>query len=222
MTELVFNSSVDISDGDDIELQVPDVSSGGQVKVTYSEHVGFPSGIPGDRYLTFSEDGLSLPANLIPSVYQGTTFSIKITFSVLDELLSTEEVPVYISPTLVTCTTNTQAFGIIAQSSSVSSMVLSGTAVRLFEDEFYTYLTRPNETVTLSAINNTEVAEFYSVVNYQEPASKETSRTYSFNVNYTDSSGIPKTATKNIQQYFYWNYAISMANFSVEVDKGVK
>ena len=222
MTELVFNSSVDVVDGDDINLEVPDVSGGGQVTVSYSEEVGFPSGIPGDRYLTFSEDGLSLPANLIPSVYQGTTFSIKITFSVLDELLSTEEVPVYISPTLVTCTTNTQAFGIIAQSSSVSSMVLSGTAVRLFEDEFYTYLTRPNETVTLSAINNTEVDEFFSVVNYQEPASKEVSKTYRFNINYTDSSGIPKTATKNIQQYFYWNYAISMANFSVEVDKGVK
>jgi hypothetical protein len=92
----------------------------------------------------------------------------------------------------------------------------------LFQDEFYTYLLKPNETVTLSAINNTEVDEFFSVVNYQEPASKEVSRTYSFNINYTDSSGIPKTATKNIQQYFYWNYAISLASFSVEVGKGIK
>lgn len=222
MTELVFNSSVDVVDGDDINLEVPDVSSGGQVTVSYSEQVGFPSGIPGDRYLTFSEDGLSLPANLIPSVYQGTTFSIKLSFKVLDELLSTETTPVYVFPTIVTCITDTEAFGIDAQSSSASSMTLSGTAVRLFEDEFYTYLTKPNETITLSAINNTEVAEFYSVVNYQEPASKEVSRTYRFSLNYTDSTGIPKTATKNIQQYFYWNYAISMANFSVEVDKGVK
>lgn len=222
MTELVFNSSVDIVDGDDINLEVPDISSGGQVIAAYSDEVGFPVGIPGDRYPTFSEDGLALPSNLIKSVYQGTAFSVKISFKVLDELLSTEEIPVYVFPTTVICTTDTAAFGVVAQSSSASSMVLSGTAVRLFEDEFYTYLTKPNETVTLSAINNTEVGEFFSVVNYQEPASKEVSRTYRFNINYTDSSGIPKTATKNIQQYFYWNYAISMANFSVEVDKGIK
>lgn len=222
MSELVFNSIVDILDGDDINLEVPDVSSGGQVIAAYSDEVGFPFGIPGDRYPTFSEDGLALPSNLIKSVYQGTTFSVKVSFKVLDELLSTEEIPVYVFPTTVTCTTDTAAFGIVAQSSSASSMILSGTAVRLFEDEFYTYLTKPNETVTLSAINNTEVGEFFSVVNYQEPASKEASRTYRFNINYTDSSGIPKTAAKNIQQYFYWNYAISLANFADEVDKGIK
>jgi hypothetical protein len=222
MAELVFNSIVDVIDGDDVNLIVPNISTGGQVTVSYSEEVGFPSGIPGDRYPTFSEDGLALPSNLIKSVYQGTTFSVKLSFKVLDELLSTEEVPVYVFATSVTCTTNTVAFGITAESSSASSMILSGTALRLFQDEFYTYLLKPNETVTLSAINNTEVDEFFSVVNYQEPASKEVSRTYSFNINYTDSSGIPKTATKNIQQYFYWNYAISLASFSVEVGKGIK
>jgi hypothetical protein len=222
MAELVFNSSIDVIDGDDINLEVPDISTGGQVTVSYSEQVGFPAGIPGDRYPTFSEDGLALPANLIQSVYQGTTFSVKVSFKVLDELLSTEDVPVYVFPTSVTCTTNTAAFGIDAQSSSASSMTLSGTAVRLFDDEFYTYLTKPNETLTLSAINNTEVEDFLSVVNYQEPASKEVSVTYKFNINYTDSSNIPKTATKSIQQYIYWNYAISMASFSVEVGKGIK
>jgi hypothetical protein len=224
MTELIFNSNINPIDGVDTYHEVPDVNAGGQVKVVFSNEVGFPSSIPGDRYPTFSEDGLALPSNLIKSVYQGTTFSIRLTFTVLDELLSAPdpENPVYIPAYNIVCTSDPEQFGIVATKTSNNSMTLSGTAVRLFEDEFYTYLLSPQETITISAINNTDVDEFYSVTRYQEPSNKEVSRTYTFNVYYTDSSNVPKVAVKNIQQFFYWNYYISMANFSSEVEKGIK
>jgi hypothetical protein len=43
---------------------------------------GFPSGIPGDAYAGISEDGGAPSQLLIPSVYQGSTFSIDLKFTV--------------------------------------------------------------------------------------------------------------------------------------------
>lgn len=196
------------------------------VKVTYSLESGFPTGIPGDKYLSYTEDGApAAPSNLIKSVYQGSTFSVKLTFEVIDDVASTGETIVYKAADSVVCTTTSAmaSIGLTVTSTGANSLTISGSVTNAFDTEFYTYLVSPENTITISAINNTDVEDFYSVVNYQEPSIKEIEKTYSFNVTGTSGlTGIQSTEAKEIYQWIYWNYTVSMAKFSTEVNKGTK
>lgn len=196
------------------------------VRVTYSDESGFPAGIPGDKYLSYTEDGApAAPSNLIKSVYQGSTFSVKLTFEVIDQVASTGETVVYNPATSVACTTTAamSSIGLTVQNTGANSLTISGTVNNAFDTEFYTYLLSPENTITISAINNTDVGTFYSVVKYQDPTLKEIEKTYSFTVIYLDPlTGIQTTEYKDIYQWIYWNYAVSMAKFSAEVNKGIK
>jgi hypothetical protein len=195
--------------------------------ITYSEMTGFPGGIPGDYYNSFAENsggpgGESSggpPQTLIQSVYQGSTYSVKISFKGPNPLdpPGTEN-PTYVDATDVSCSTNVTPYGLSIVKTSPNSLVLSGTATNVFDNEYYAFLLKNLQVVVLPAINN---EEYLSVVKYNVPDTKETSKSYSVTVTYPDVTG-SIIETVNLQQYFYWNYSVSLATFSQTVSKGIK
>lgn len=197
--------------------------------ITYSEMSGFPEGIPGDYYSSFDSGGgggpgggseaNGPPKTLIKSVYQGSTYSVKISFKGPNPLDPPDPVtPTYVDATDVSCSTDISAFGLSIVKTSPNSLVLSGTASNVFPNEYYQFLLKNLQVVVLPAINN---EEYLSVVKYNTPEPKETSKTYTVTVTYPDITG-SIVASVNLEQYFYWNYGVSIAAFTQAVSKGTK
>ena len=186
---------------------------------------GFPGDIPGDYYNNFSVGGgpngesNSVPQTLLQSVYQGSTYSVKISFKGPNPLDPPEtEHPTYVDATDVSCSTNLSAFGLSIVKTSPNSLVLSGTASNVFPNEYYAFLLKNLQVVVLPAINN---EEYLSVVKYNVPEPKETSKNYLITVTYP---GVTGSIVENVtlEQYFYWNYGVSIAAFTQAVSKGTK
>jgi len=196
------------------------------LRITYSDMTGFPVDIPGDYYTSFSitaaESGGTggPPQTLIPSVYQGNTYSVKISFEGPNPLDPPgTETPTYVNATNVSCSTDVSAYGLSIVKTSANSLVLSGTATNVFENEYYQFLLKNLQLAVLPAINN---SEYLSVVRYNPPTTKETSKAYSVTVTYPGPTETPIVESVNLEQYFYWNYTVSIAAFTQAVSKGTK
>lgn len=196
--------------------------------VTYSEMTGFPGYIPGDYYNSFDSGGgdhgsggNAVPQTLLQSVYQGSTYSVKISFKGPNPNdPPNAQTRTYVDATDVSCSTDLSSYGLSIVKTSPNSMVLSGTATNVFPNEYYSFLLKNLQVVVLPAINN---EEYLSVVKYNTPEPKETSKNYVFTVTYPGGLfGASIVESITLQQYFYWNYYTSIATFRQAVSKGIK
>lgn len=188
------------------------------VVITKLNMSGFPSGIPGDAYAGITEDGGAPSQLLIPSVYQGSTFSIDIKFEVKEIISETEFefLPVIsVTPTAVSGITQT----ILPDSDPLSVTIrVSGTLTGVFPDEYYNFLMRDLQVRTLPAINS---EDYIAVVEYHAPATKHVEKTYSFNVVWgAGLLGMAGSSTITITQNVYWNYSVSINTFTAVLATG--
>lgn len=184
-----------------------------QIVINRLNMTGFPSGIPGDYYFDPVEQ------LLIPSVYQGTTFSIDVQFKVRYPIIG--ETFGYLP--VISVTPLTSVPGItqnILEDSDPNSVTIrmSGTLLNVFTDEYYNFLMRNLQVLTLPAINN---EDYLAVVEYHPPATKRIEKNYSFNVVWGSGPSTPAGNSNAIViQNVYWNYSVGISLFNAVLATG--
>lgn len=184
--------------------------------------VGIPSGIPGDDRAGILEDGGVIPSNILYSVYQGSTFSIDIKFSVvypgIFETDPTEYAPIISVVPVSDVTDINLSFTVLSE----DTIRISGTPVGVFPGEYYTFLMSDRTTAILPPINN---RDYLALIDYTPPSITNTSRDYKFHVVWGELIGSLNgvsagEADFTVTQNFYFNYSISIQSFEISLSKG--
>jgi hypothetical protein len=171
------------------------------IRVTQSNEIGIPSAPAGDQY--GSEDEAQLQFYL-KSVYEGTIFSVDLTFEGVYIDSMTEE-KTYLPATNVTFTA--PSTGIVVTKLSNSSVRVAGPYSNPFPNTFYRFKMADYTTKILPA-NTTE--DWIALVEYNPPSPTYIEKTFDLAVTISADpvlGGLPTTETITMHQWVYWSYA---------------
>lgn len=187
------------------------------VIVRYANQTGFVP-VYGDKN-TEGIDDLS-----IPTVYEGSAFSIDIEFIGLEpdpiDPLLTVEVPA----TDVTTTFDFDQYNMTATKVNDNTYRIAGPCVNAFPSAKYEF-TMPDKSVRVMAPNTTE--PFLSLSHYTMPTNTTIQLFYEFTVSLAGNPLAippvePYTETVTIDQWVHWVFGTAAANVQAIVARGLK
>jgi len=172
------------------------------IRVTHSNEIGIPDAPAGDEYA-----GITDPLELqfyLRSVYEGTIFSVDLTFDgVYIDPMAEEKT--YLPATNVTFTA--PSTGIVVTKLSNSSVRVAGPYSNPFPNTFYRFIMADYTTKILQA-NSTE--DWIGLVEYNPPSPTYIEKTFNLAVTIPADpllGGNPTTETITMHQWVYWSYA---------------
>lgn len=160
-------------------------------------------------------------SNVIPSVLEGSSWSIDIEF--YDETVDTATTLVTrTNASNVTCSYDFAQFGITLSKPNAYTVRLTGPATNVFTDTYYEFR-MPDGTIKVLPPDTTET--FVGLVKYNMPNPTFTTKSYDFVVTIpANNTMVPPlltyTQTVTLSQKFYWSFSTAVANVQSLVAKG--
>lgn len=169
------------------------------VIVEFSNETGFVSGVPEPLVPPVDE------TRQIKQVYEGTTFSVDITFTAEADDGTMSDIFIPAPVTNIVCDFDFTAIGLTYTKLSDSSARISGTIMDVFPGASWTFR-MPDGSLKVLSPATTE--EFYSLVEYKMPSSTSTEKTYSITVTVepeAPSLEEPQDIVVDLKQWVYWS-----------------
>jgi hypothetical protein len=189
------------------------------VIVTTSNIFGMPAISP-DPIGFFTEEGQGAYAadKYLPSIYQGTTFSIDLTFSI--------EYTVFLTTFILPADSATSLFdfsthGITVTNVSNNVIRLSGTYVDAFPDEYYNFVLKD---MSQAILLPTTEEDFLALIEYNMPNPVTIENQYLFDVvgPLEYNSPTPTTTVSgDMFQWIVWKYPPTVTTILDLVSRGV-
>jgi hypothetical protein len=190
------------------------------LSITTSNLTGF-SAVSPDPIASLTEEGFGDTANTayIPSIYQGTTFSVDLTFNI--KYLVFGSIEQTLPAESVTSLFDFNVHGITTTYLSSNVIRLSGTYANAFTDEFYNFVLKD---MSQAILLPTTEEDFLALVEYNMPNPVTIENKYNFEAvgRVLYSSPTPTTIyTGNISQWIVWKYPPTVTTILDLVSRGV-
>ena len=179
------------------------------LRLVQSNATGFVSIVPRDPLSTEINDANPLTADYIewhiPSINEGTTYSIDLTANV-EYYDNATGVPTLVGSLPVRSANTSYDFGqhgMVANIISSDTVRLSGTFANVFTDSYYEFVLENGSNVRMGPnVNST----FKALIEYEMPnvTSVDLEFPFNFSVNSEFSSAVVVSDTKNVGQWAVW------------------
>lgn len=181
------------------------------LRLQQSNATGFVSIVPRDPLSTEINDESPLSADYIewhiPSINEGTTYSIDLTANV-EYYDNASGTPAFVGSLPVRSANTSYDFGqngMVASIISSDTVRLSGTFANVFLDSYYEFVLENGTTVQMAPnVNST----FKALIEYEMPSITTIDKEFPFNftVNTEFASATTVSDTKNVGQWVVWQF----------------
>ena len=179
------------------------------LKLNQSNLFGFANIVPQDPLTTEINDASPLTDDYIqwhvPSIYEGTTYSIDLTANVMyyDNATGTPTLVGSLPVRSANTSYNFGQHGMVANIISSDTIRLSGTFANVFTDSYFEFVLENGSTVQMAPnVNST----FKALIEYEMPnvTSVDLAFPFNFSVNSEFSSSVVVSDTKDVGQWVVW------------------
>jgi hypothetical protein len=156
----------------------------------------------------------------IPTVYEGASFSLNITFEGAYSSGGVTPTNTYAAATAVSVTTDISAFGLSFTKPSVNVVRITGPYSNVFINTYYRFV-MPDLSLKVLPPDTTET--FLALERYQMPSPTYIMKDIVFSVTISADptlGGSPTTETATMHQYVHWVYQTAVTNVQNLVAKG--
>lgn len=179
------------------------------LKLNQSNLFGFANIVPQDPLTTEINDASPLTDDYIqwhiPSIYEGTNYSIDLTANVMyyDNATGTPTLVGSLPVRSASTSYNFGQHGMVANVISSDTIRLSGTFANVFTDSYFEFVLENGSTVQMAPnVNST----FKALIEYEMPnvTSVDLAFPFNFSVNTEFSSSVVVSDTKDVGQWAVW------------------
>ena len=179
------------------------------LKLNQSNLFGFANIVPQDPLTTEINDSSPLTDDYIqwhiPSIYEGTNYSIDLTANVMyyDNATGTPTLVGSLPVRSASTSYNFGQHGMVANVISSDTIRLSGTFANVFTDSYFEFVLENGSTVQMAPnVNST----FKALIEYEMPnvTSVDLAFPFNFSVNTEFSSSVVVSDTKDVGQWAVW------------------
>ena len=179
------------------------------LKLNQSNLFGFANIVPQDPLTTEINDASPLTDDYIqwhiPSIYEGTNYSIDLTANVMyyDNATGTPTLVGSLPVRSASTSYNFGQHGMVANIISSDTIRLSGTFANVFTDSYFEFVLENGNTVQMAPnVNST----FKALIEYEMPnvTSVDLAFPFNFSVNTEFSSSVVVSDTKDVGQWAVW------------------
>lgn len=191
------------------------------IKVTQSNPSGFGA-VAGDPLAAVVEDGATAFSNFIPTVYEGATFSVDLTFEGVYPSGTDPEAVTYANATAVSLTTNLALNGLIATKLNNYTYRIAGPWANAFTNSYYEFKMRD---YSVKVLPPTTTEDWIALVRYQMPSPTSIQKDIVFSVTIPADpilGGAATTESVTMNQWVFWNFASARASVINLVGTGEK
>ena len=181
------------------------------LRLVQSNLFGFSNIVPQDPLTTEINDASPLTEDYIqwhvPSIYEGTNYSIDLTANVMYYDNATDP-PTLVGSLPVRSANTSYDFGqhgMVANIISSDTVRLSGTFANVFQDSYYEFVLENGNTIQMGPnVNST----FKALIEYEMPSITTIDKEFPFNftVNTEFASATTASDTKNVGQWVVWAF----------------
>lgn len=181
------------------------------LKLIQSNATGFVSIVPRDPLSTEINDASPLSEDYlewhIPSINEGTTYSIDLTANVMyyDSIMDPPILLGSLPVRSINTSYNFGQHGMVANVISNDTVRLSGAFINVFLDSYYEFVLEDGSTVQMDPSGNTD---FKALIEYEMPSVTTIDKEFPFNftVNTEFASATTESNTKNVGQWVCWAF----------------